>query len=57
MIQSSLNLTKTPKVFKKLYSELATNLVKRLPIIPNKFNGCTTKDYYTFIFNNKRNKF
>ena len=48
---------KNAKVFKKLYSELATNLVKRLPITPNKFNGCTTEDYYTFMFNNKRNKF
>ena len=37
--------------------ELATNLAKNLPIAPTKFNSDTTKDYFTDIFDNKRNKF
>ena len=31
-------------IFKKFYSELATNLANKLPIAPNKFNIHTTKD-------------
>ena len=34
-------------IFKKFYPELATNLVKKIPIAPNIFNSSTTKDYYT----------
>ena len=41
-------------IFKKFYSELATNLANKLPIAPNKFNIHTTKDYYTNIFSNKK---
>ena len=39
------------------YSELATKLVKKLPIAHNKFNNGTSKDYYTDIVNIKRNEF
>ena len=35
------------------YRELATNLVKKLPVASNKFNSGNTKDYDTDIFNNK----
>ena len=40
---------KNANIFKKLYSKLGTNLVKKLPITPNKFNIGTTKDCYTDI--------
>ena len=33
-------------ILKKLYSQLATNLVKKTPIAPNKINSGTTKDLY-----------
>ena len=39
--------------FKMFYRELATNLVKKLPVAPNKFNSGNTKGYDTDIFNNK----
>lgn len=44
-------------IFKKFYSELATDLVKKLPIAPNTFCGSTTKDYYVDVYNNKKNEF
>ena len=34
--------------------ELATNLVKKMPIAPNKFKSSTTKDYYADILYNKK---
>ena len=34
----------------RFYSELATNLVKELPITPNEFNSSATKDLYIHIF-------
>ena len=39
-------------IFKKFYSELYPNLVKKLSIAPNKFNKGTTKDCCTGTFNN-----
>ena len=32
------------------YSELATNLVEMLPIVPNKFSVIATKDYYAYVY-------
>ena len=39
--------------FKKFYSELATNLVKKLLFAPNRFCSSTSKDYTAVIFNKK----
>ena len=48
---------KNAEIFKNFYPELATILVKKLPIGPNEFNVSTNKDYFTGISNNKRRKF
>ena len=54
MVQFILNLGKTQTFSKKFYSELATDQVKKLPIVPNKFCSSTTQDYYAGIFNTKK---
>ena len=41
-------------IFKNFYSELAIDLVKKLPVARNKFCGVITKDYYADMFNNKK---
>ena len=58
MVKSSLKLKKTQRnIFKKLYSKLALDPVKKLPFAPSDFNNSTTKDYYAHIFNNKKTNF
>ena len=42
-------------IFKKFYSVLAIDLVKGLPIAPNKCCSSTTEDYCADIFNKKSN--
>ena len=51
MVQFSLNLPKTQTF------SIATDLLKKLPIAPNKFCSSTTKDYYADIYNNKKSEF
>ena len=41
-------------IFKKLYSKIATDLVKKLIIAPNNFYSSTTRDNYADIFNNEK---
>ena len=41
-------------IFKKLYSKIATDLVKKLIIAPNNFYSSTTKENYADIFNNEK---
>ena len=42
-------------IFKKFCTGLATDLVEKFPIAPNKFCSSITKYYYFEIFNNKEN--
>ena len=39
------------------YYKLAANLMKKLPTVAKKINSSTSKDYYAYLFNNKRNEF
>ena len=41
-------------IFKKLYSKIATDLVKKLIIAPNNFYSSFTKENYADIFNNEK---
>ena len=41
-------------VFKKFYSELPTDLVKKLTVAPNKFCSSIAKDYDADIFGNRK---
>ena len=45
-----LESRKIANIFKMFYSELATNLVKKLLIVPNRFNDGTTKVYLPLIY-------
>ena len=38
--------TKNVNIFKDFYSDLAGNLVRKLPVALNKFNNNLTKQYY-----------
>ena len=40
-------LCKNANAFKNLSSELAGNVVKKLPVTPNKFNNDSTEQHYT----------
>ena len=48
----SCNLRKI--IFKKIYFELATDLVKKLPVTPNNLCSSATEDYCDDIFNIKK---
>ena len=52
MRQNLSDQIENANIVKKFYSELAPNPVKKLPVVPNKYNRDTTKDYYTDIFKN-----
>ena len=41
-------------IFKKFYSELATDLLEKLTIAPNKFCGSNTEDNYADTFRNNK---
>ena len=45
---------KNGNIFKKFYPEVATNIVKQLPVAPNKVNTNTIEDYHADVFNNKK---
>ena len=38
--------TKNVNIFQNVYSDLAGNLVRKLPVALNKFNNDSTKQYY-----------
>lgn len=44
-------------ILRKFYSELATDLFKKLPIAPNKYCSSDIKGNYTDIFSNKKIEF
>ena len=53
IVQSSLNAN----IFKKSYSKLSTELVKKSSSAPETFCSSNTKDYYANTFINKRHEF
>lgn len=44
-------------ILKKFYSELATDLLKKLPVAPNKYCSSDIKDNYANIFSNNKIEF